>query len=580
MGTRTFRIILIKPSHYDDDGYVIQWRRSTIPSNSLASVYGLIAACAEQRTLGPDVDIAIEAYDECNTIIDVRAAARRIRAAGGGFVGLVGVQTNQFPRALDLARAFRAESVTVVIGGFHVSGCISMLPELPPDLKEAQALGAILYAGEGEGRIGELLRDIDAGAAKPVYNYLADMPDMAAAAMPVLPRQVVTRIVGHYASFDAGRGCPFQCSFCTIINVQGRKSRYRTADDVEAIVRANAAQGISHYFVTDDNFARNRNWESILDRLIELRGKGFKIRLILQVDTLCHKIPGFIEKAARAGCNSVFIGLENINPQSLQGAKKRQNKIWEYRVMLQAWRRAKVMTWAGYILGFPTDTPETIARDIEIIKKELPLDILEFFFLTPLPGSEDHKTLYLKGVPMDPDMNNYDLEHVCTAHPNMSADEWRAVYRDAWARYYSDDHVETVLRRAVASGVKTRKIVDVMMAFSGASRIEGVHPLQLGVLRRKVRTQRRHGMPIVNPLVFYPRRAVEAVTVLAQWVSLGLRYRAILRRVAADPSSRGYVDEATRASSEGAETDDFVAAFADKIPHTHGAPKVQPASVS
>ena len=301
------------------------------------------------------------------------------------------------------------------------------------------------------------------------------------------------------------------------------------------------------YFVTDDNFARNRNWESILDRLIELRGKGFKIRLILQVDTLCHKIPGFIEKAARAGCNSVFIGLENINPQSLQGAKKRQNKIWEYRVMLQAWRRAKVMTWAGYILGFPTDTPETIARDIEIIKKELPLDILEFFFLTPLPGSEDHKTLYLKGVPMDPDMNNYDLEHVCTAHPNMSADEWRAVYRDAWARYYSDDHVETVLRRAVASGVKTRKIVDVMMAFSGASRIEGVHPLQLGVLRRKVRTQRRHGMPIVNPLVFYPRRAVEAVTVLAQWVSLGLRYRAILRRVAADPSSRNYVDEATRA---------------------------------
>ena len=86
----------------------------------------------------------------------------------------------------------------------------------------------------------------------------------------------------------------------------------------------------------------------ILDRLIDLReNKGFGIKLILQVDTLCHRIPNFIEKAARAGCNQVFIGLENINPQSLQGAKKRQNKIWEYRVMLQAWRRAKVMTWAG-----------------------------------------------------------------------------------------------------------------------------------------------------------------------------------------------------------------------------------------
>jgi hypothetical protein len=67
--------------------------------------------------------------------------------------------------------------------------------------------------------------------------------------------------------------------------------------------------------------------------------------------------------------------------------------------MLQAWRKRKVVTYAGYILGFPTDTPESIARDIEIIKKELPIDILEFFFLTPLPGSEDHKTLLAKGCP-------------------------------------------------------------------------------------------------------------------------------------------------------------------------------------
>ena len=165
------------------------------------------------------------------------------------------------------------------------------------------------------------------------------------------------------------------------------------------------------------------------------------------------------------------------------------------------------MTWAGYILGFPTDTPESIARDIETIKRELPIDILEFFFLTPLPGSEDHKTLHLKGARMEADMNNYDLEHVCADHPVMSADAWRGVYRDAWARYYSDAHVETVLRRAVASGINPRKIVDAMTVFSGSSRIERVHPLQFGYVRRKIRTQRRHGLPIVNPLVFYPWRA-------------------------------------------------------------------------
>jgi radical SAM superfamily enzyme YgiQ (UPF0313 family) len=574
MSGRKFLIVLIKPSHYDGDGYVIQWRRSTIPSNSLASVYGLLAQCAEERVLGADVDIEIDVYDECNTIVDIPGISNRIKAAGGGFVALVGVQSNQFPRALDIGRQFRARGITVAVGGFHVSGCMAMLPELPPDLKEAQALGMILYAGEGEGRLEGLLHDIDAGEAKAAYNYLNDMPDMASAAIPVLPRPVVTRVAGHYTSFDAGRGCPFQCSFCTIINVQGRKSRYRTADDVEAIVRANAAQEVTRFFVTDDNFARNRNWEPILDRLIELREvHGFRIRLLLQVDTLCHRIPGFIEKAARAGCNAVFIGLENINPESLMGAKKRQNKIWEYRDMLQAWRRAKVMTWAGYILGFPTDTPESIARDIETIKRELPIDILEFFFLTPLPGSEDHKILYLKGARMDPDMNNYDLEHVCADHPIMSAEAWRGVYRDAWARYYSDAHVETVLRRAVASGINPKKIVDAMTVFSGSSRIEGVHPLQFGYVRRKIRTQRRGGMPAVNPLVFYPWRALDFAKVAAKWAALALRYRAILRRVLADKDGAAYVDESLRPPTEADQNADFVTAFADKIPDTYGAPK-------
>ena len=507
MPQRKFTIVLIKPSHYDDDGYVIQWRRSTIPSNSLASVYGLLHECAESHVLGPDVEIEIEIYDECNTIVDIPGVTKRI-LADQGMVALVGVQSNQFPRALDIGREFRKAGVTVAVGGFHVSGCIAMLPELPPDLKEAQALGIILYAGEGEGRLADFLRDIHAGQAKPVYNYLNDMPDMAAAAIPVLPRPVVTRVAGHYTSFDAGRGCPFQCSFCTIINVQGRKSRYRTADDVEAIVRANAAQDVTRFFVTDDNFARNRNWEPILDRLIELREQhGFKIRLLLQVDTLCHKIPGFIEKAARAGCNAVFIGLENINPQSLMGAKKRQNKIWEYRDMLQAWRRAKVMTWAGYILGFPTDTPESIARDIDTIKRELPIDILEFFFLTPLPGSEDHKVLYLKGARMDPDMNHYDLEHVCADHAIMSADTWRGVYRDAWARYYSDDHVETVLRRAVASGInptQDRRCDDGVL---GVVADRGRAPAPVRLCPAQDPDQRRHGLKVVNPLLFYPWRA-------------------------------------------------------------------------
>ena len=446
-----------------------------------------------------------------------------------------------------------------------------MLPEPTADLKEALALGITFYAGESEGRMSDLLRDIDQGKMKQIYNFLGDAPGMEAAALPLLPTETVARVAGKYASFDAGRGCPFQCSFCTIINVQGRKSRYRTADDVEAIVRANLARGIFRFFVTDDNFARNKNWEAILDRLIEMRKEGTPFRLLLQVDTLCHHTPGFIEKAAKAGCNSVFIGLENINPESLMGAKKRQNKIWEYRDMLQQWRANKVMTWAGYILGFPTDTPESIARDIEIIKRELPIDILEFFCLTPLPGSEDHKNLVTRGVAMDPDMNKYDLENVCTSHPIMSGDTWRQVYRDAWKRYYTDEHVETVLRRARLSGLHLSKVTNAMTIFSGSSRIEQVHPLQFGIVRRKVRTQRRYGMKQESPLIFYPRRVVEYVVTAAHWLSLFRRYKRIRRKVEADPNPQAYSDIALMTVKR---DDDFVdTVFADKIPDTYGAPK-------
>ncbi len=73
-------------------------------------------------------------------------------------------------------------------------------------------------------------------------------------------------------------------------------------------------------------------------------------------------------------------------------AKKRQNKITEYRKMLLAWKAVGVLTYAGYILGFPSDTSESIMRDIDDrCKRELPVDMLEFFCLTPLPGSEDHQ---------------------------------------------------------------------------------------------------------------------------------------------------------------------------------------------
>ena len=543
---RTFRVVLVKPSHYDDDGYVIRWQRSPIPANSLASVYGLMVECAERQVLGADVAIDTVAIDETNTRVPIEQIIEDFRRNGNfGFVGLVGVQSNQYPRSLDIARPLRDAGIQVVIGGFHVSGLLAMFPDLMPDLKEALDLGITLFAGEAEGRMDDVLRDAAAQALKPIYNYINDLPGLEGAITPFLPGLSVRKTVGNITSFDAGRGCPFQCSFCTIINVQGRKSRRRTPDDIEHILRQNYAQGIDRFFITDDNFARNKDWEAIFDRIIELREQhGMDVRSMIQVDTLCHKIPNFIEKAKRAGVTRIFIGLENINPDNLLAAKKRQNKITEYRKMLLAWKAVGIWTYAGYILGFPNDTPELIRRDIEIVKRELPLDVLEFFCLTPLPGSEDHKVLWSKGVAMDPDLNKYDLEHVVTAHPKMSKEEWERIYWEAWRIYYTPDHIETILRRARAYGINIFRLAQIILWFSQSIPLEKVHPLQGGILRKKTRFERRSGLPVEPVWKFYPKELMEFARKTWLVGLQGWRIYRIYRRVASDPAGMQYTDQA------------------------------------
>jgi radical SAM superfamily enzyme YgiQ (UPF0313 family) len=543
---RRFELILIKPSHYDDDGYVIQWFMSAMPSNSLAALYGLARDAEQRRVLGNDVAINITVIDETNTRIKPGRLIRRLKRNNGfGIVGLVGVQSNQYPRALDIARPLRAAGLQVVIGGFHVSGTIAMLPVITPDLQEALDLGISLFAGEAEERFESLLQDAARGSLKPIYNYMRDLPNIQAVPSPFMPRSKVDRTIGGWTTFDAGRGCPFQCSFCTIINVQGRKSRRRSPDDVEQIIRNNHRDGITRFFITDDNFARNKDWEPIFDRIIELREvAGIDVRLMIQVDTLCHKIPGFVTKAARAGVKRVFIGMESINPNALAAAKKRQNRITEYRRMLLAWKSVGVITYAGYILGFPTDTPASIKDDLEIIKRELPIDILEFYCLTPLPGSEDHQVLWKKNVWMDPDLNKYDSEHAVTGHQHMSREVWEKTYASAWTNYYTPEHIETILRRAAATGIGFGRLTGLLLLCAQSDQLEKVHPMQGGILRRKVRTDRRPGLPPEPIWSFYPKYLVASLNKLFAIARQAHFLNKLRKRIERDPLAKNYTDVA------------------------------------
>ena len=539
---RRFCLVLVKPTHYCDDGYPIRWFRSAIPSNSLACIYGIAKDCGERQVLGDDVEIDIHAIDEANTRIRPQHIAGLIKAADDGMVLLVGVQSNQTPRALDIARPLRQAGIKVAIGGFHMSGVIAMIDGDDPSLREAQAMGLSVFAGEAEGRLEEVLQDAYAGRLKPLYNYMKDLPGIDGAPLPLLERERLKRTGGATTSFDAGRGCPYQCSFCTIINVQGRKSRRRTPDDIENIVRSNVAQGVFRFFITDDNFARNKDWEIILDRLIHLREvEKLDLSLIIQVDTMCHKIPNFIAKCWRAGVKKTYIGLENINPANLMAAKKKQNKITEYRKMLLEWQKAGILVYAGYITGFPFDTAESILNDLEIIKRELPIDVLEIHYLTPLPGSEDHQKLFRAGEWMDPDLNKYDLHHITCGHPRMTKEEWEYAYKESWKRYYSYEHCERVMRRAGALRGFGNVLIT-MTWFKASFELENCHPVESGLLRLKSRLDRRPTLPVEPVWLFYPKYFAELARKTAGWISIYLKLRMIYLRVKHDPKRYEYSD--------------------------------------
>jgi hypothetical protein len=211
--------------------------------------------------------------------------------------------------------------------------------------------------------------------------------------------------------------------------------------------------------------------------------------------------------------------------------------------MLQQWRDHGATICAGYIIGFPGDTKASILRDIEIVKRELPLDVLEFFYLTPLPGSEDHKNMWLQGERMDPDLNRYDTHHRVSTHAVMSDEEWEAAYHAAWQSFYSPEHIRTILRR-VAANPRGRPgtTLTTLLWFKLVSSVEGLHPLDGGAFRLISRRDRRPGLPREAWLAFYPRLALLTMRKAWRYLSVWREARRMLKQVLTAPDRATYRD--------------------------------------
>jgi radical SAM superfamily enzyme YgiQ (UPF0313 family) len=519
---KNFRIVLIKPSKYDDDGYVIRFWKGVYPSNSLNVLYGL-AHDVQQRRAFPEVDIHVDTFDETAEKVPVEQIARWSRRPNTKLlVCLVGVQTNQFPRALVLGKQFRRHGIDVMIGGFHTSGTVNMLGEQEPDIQELVQEKISVVAGEVENEWQNILADCLNGRLKPIYSFAQDLQnliDISSAPLPIVsPKTMKHFALQSFGTVDTSRGCPFACSFCTIINVQGRKMRERSPEWIAEVARRNyLAHGVNFYFFTDDNFARKKLWRETFEALIRLREEeNIKISFMMQVD-LAKKPKDFVALAARAGCGQVFIGMESVNPENLKAEGKAQNKVDEYIDIIREWHDAGILVQTGYIVGLPFDTKEQIPEDIRYLTDVIGPDIGSFFMMTPLPGSQDHKEMKERGEWMDPDFNKRDSFHATTKHSTMTAEEWTAAYQGAWGAFYSKANMKKILSRWTQNPHVYWRLLFILMWYKNAALIENQHPMVAGFFRLKDRLTRRPGYAVDSLLVHAMKRAKEIFHLLVAW---------------------------------------------------------------
>ena len=490
-------VVLIKPSSYHGDGAVLRGIRLGIPCASL-NVMERLTQIALEDILPKQVAFELHVFDD-----GIHSHARQLLRLAGKFpekgtkliVGLVGVQTMQFPRATDLAERWQRRGATVVIGGFHVSGSVATTYDgvdddkrklpcpgiMPPGIQAILDKGVVVFCGEAEKDWQKAIADILYDQQQPIYR--GGKPDFWEAPLPQYHLMKGSRgYLGDMRTFDTSRGCPFACTFCAIINVSGRDMRSRSPEKIVKEVELMCKRhGHASFFITDDNFGRNRHWEKILDGFIALRAKGRRISFMIEADLACGAIPGFLPKLAAAGCFQIFMGVESMNQKNLREAHKYQNQVSKYQELWSMCHRYGISVHAGYIIGFNHDTPDSVREDITKLKR-LGADIVSFFILSPVPGSEDHIRALVNGVPMDADFNNYDSFQPVMDHPLMDRKVWQATYDNAWREFYTVSHMRECLQ-GCNNATQRRALLRVYMLYCWAVFAEKVHPMNTPLIR-------------------------------------------------------------------------------------------------
>ena len=334
-------------------------------------------------------------------------------------VDLVGISVSTMGavRAYELADAFRARGVPVVLGGWHAT----LLPD------EAAAHADAVVVGEADDTWATLLDDFTRGALAPRYvsrnnTDLAHFPKIDRSLLEGR-RYIVRNLV------QATRGCPYRCSFCSVSTVNP-KYRRRPVDDVAAEIAA--LPGRALFFIDDNVFVHREYTRDLFRALAPLRKKW-----IGEVSIDIAEDPELLDLAAASGLIGVLVGFESVLPASIQEMNKhRTNHVDRYRAQIRALHERGVGVLGMFTFGFDHDTADVFERTLEFCD-ETDIFGASFGILTPFPGTPAYYKLEAEGRLSNRDWRLYDLQHLVFDLPGWTPESLRAAVQHVERRFYS-----------------------------------------------------------------------------------------------------------------------------------------------
>ncbi|HEX7185442.1 MAG TPA: radical SAM protein [Thermoanaerobaculia bacterium] len=470
------RVVLLKPSKYGMDGYVERFRWGFMPNSTL----GYLASLTPPDVEGTPCEVvAIDEY--VHTDLDYLRLLER-DPSRRTLLALVGVQSHQLHRALDLAALARERGVgCCVIGGPHAMTC---------ETSALQGRGVSFSLSEAEIVWPAILRDAVAGELQPVYGQdgrwqqRIDPPPLAPPSRRDLRRYAV-RMLGVYPA----RGCPYTCNFCSVIKIAGRQVRSQPVETTIASLQAAAAAGVRFVMFTSDNFNKMPEVSQLLEAMIEER---IRLPFFVQCDAQIYRQEDLVELLGRAGCFQMFVGVESFSREALRDAHKLQNHPERYGQIAKLCRAHGITSHFSNILGFPSDTEDSVLEHLNTLR-ELGPDVASFYILTPIPGTEQYEDFLEQGLITEPNLDRFDGACVTWRHPFLEPGRWADLLYRCYRDFYAGRDVAAKLLRLASSRWDFRTAGGLLAVFgySVQSRLSAVsreHPMSGGT--RRVRLDR------------------------------------------------------------------------------------------